>query len=60
MPLKLLNKKEKAKKNPHILLSQEAKIYSILKGGEGIPNIFWKGREGDYYFLVIELLGPSL
>jgi casein kinase 1 len=35
-------------------------LYKYLKGGEGIPKIFWVGVEGDYNVMVMELLGKSL
>ncbi|KAH7373288.1 hypothetical protein KP509_17G048500 [Ceratopteris richardii] len=38
----------------------ESKLYRILQGGTGIPNIRWCGVEGDYNVLVLDLLGPSL
>jgi casein kinase 1 len=38
----------------------EAKLYPYLKGGEGIPSIYWVGIEGDYNVMVIELLNRSL
>ncbi|VVB13065.1 unnamed protein product [Arabis nemorensis] len=42
-------------------LSYESKIYRILQGGTGIPNMRWYGIEGDCYnVLVMDLLGPSL
>ena len=41
-------------------LLYEAKIYRILAGGVGIPNIKWHGVEGDYNVMVIDLLGKSL
>jgi casein kinase 1 len=31
-----------------------------LKGGDGIPKIYWIGIEGDYNIMVMELLGQSL
>jgi hypothetical protein len=31
-----------------------------LRGGEGIPNIYWVGIEGDHNIMVMELLGSSL
>ncbi|KAI5080702.1 hypothetical protein GOP47_0003885 [Adiantum capillus-veneris] len=47
-------------KMKHPQLLYEAKIYRILQGGTGIPNIRWCGVEGDYSVLVLDLLGPSL
>jgi casein kinase 1 len=41
-------------------LLYESKLYRILQGGTGIPNIRWFGIEGDYSVLVLDLLGPSL
>ena len=38
----------------------EYKTYNILQGAIGIPKIFWYGSEGDFNFLIMELLGPSL
>lgn len=52
-------KLEKVKTN-HPQLLYEAKLYRLLQGGTGIPNIRWYGTEGDYNILVIDLLGPSL
>ncbi|KAG0504224.1 hypothetical protein M758_1G015300 [Ceratodon purpureus] len=45
-------------KHPQLLY--ESKLYRILQGGTGIPNIRWFGIEGDYSVLVLDLLGPSL
>ncbi|CAM8935630.1 unnamed protein product [Rhodiola kirilowii] len=45
-------------KNPQLLY--ESKIYRILQGGTGIPNVRWFGVEGEYNVLVMDLLGPSL
>lgn len=47
-------------KTKHPQLLYEAKLYRILQGGTGIPNIRWFGVEGDYNVLVMDLLGPSL
>eukprot|EP00968_Pinguiococcus_pyrenoidosus_P013923 scaffold1272_cov250-Pinguiococcus_pyrenoidosus.AAC.15 len=44
----------------HPQLIYEAKIYRILSGGMGIPNVRWYGSEGDYNVMVLDLLGPSL
>jgi casein kinase 1 len=45
-------------KHPQLLY--ETKLYRILQGGVGIPNVHWFGVEGDYNVMVIDLLGPSL
>ncbi|XP_052182095.1 casein kinase 1-like protein 2 isoform X2 [Diospyros lotus] len=47
-------------KTKHPQLLYESKLYKILQGGTGIPNIRWFGVEGDYNVLVMDLLGPSL
>ncbi|KAK4376241.1 hypothetical protein RND71_006918 [Anisodus tanguticus] len=41
-------------------LHYESKIYMLLQGGTGIPNLKWFGVEGEYNIMVIDLLGPSL
>jgi len=41
-------------------LLYESKLYRILQGGIGIPNIHHFGIEGDFNVLVIDLLGLSL
>lgn len=45
-------------KNSVIL--EELKIYNDLKGGDGIPNIFWEGEYKHYKVFIMDLLGPSL
>jgi casein kinase 1 len=47
-------------KTKHPQLLYESKLYRILQGGTGIPNIRWFGVEGEYNVLVLDLLGPSL
>ncbi|OWM76587.1 hypothetical protein CDL15_Pgr005551 [Punica granatum] len=47
-------------KTKHPQLYYESKLYKILQGGTGIPNVKWFGVEGDYNVLVMDLLGPSL
>ncbi|OAY79056.1 Casein kinase I isoform delta-like [Ananas comosus] len=47
-------------KTKHPQLLYESKLYKILLGGTGIPNVRWFGVEGDYNVLVMDLLGPSL
>lgn len=44
----------------HPQLLYESKLYRILQGGIGIPNIHWYGVEGEYNVMVMDLLGPSL
>ena len=41
-------------------LPYESRLYRLLHGGLGIPNIYWYGVEGNYNVMVIDLLGPSL
>ncbi|KAJ6327627.1 hypothetical protein OIU78_014485 [Salix suchowensis] len=47
-------------KTKHPQLLYECKLYKTLQGGTGIPNVKWFGVEGDYYVLVMDLLGPSV
>ena len=47
-------------KTRHPQLLYESKLYRILQGGVGIPNIHWYGVESEYNAMVLDLLGPSL
>ncbi|KAL6502914.1 Casein kinase 1-like protein 11 [Orobanche hederae] len=47
-------------KTKHPQLHYESKIYMLLQGGTGIPNLKWFGVETEYNVMVIDLLGPSL
>ncbi|KAM1618123.1 hypothetical protein ACFX1R_018315 [Malus domestica] len=47
-------------KTRHPQLLYESKFYKILHGGPGVPNVRSFGSEGDYSFLVMDFLGPSL
>ncbi|KAK7303975.1 hypothetical protein RJT34_14927 [Clitoria ternatea] len=47
-------------KTKHPQLLYESKLYRVLQGGTGIPNVRWFGVEGEYNVLVMDLLGPSL
>lgn len=38
----------------------EWQVYSSLNGCYGVPWVHYKGRQGDYYVLVMDILGPSL
>lgn len=44
----------------HPQLFYESKVLRYLKGGVGIPNIYYYGSETNYNVMVIDLLGPSL
>ncbi|TVT99895.1 hypothetical protein EJB05_54707 [Eragrostis curvula] len=35
-------------------------VYQTLKGCYGIPSVHYKGHQGDFYILVMDMLGPSL
>ncbi|OQU90848.1 hypothetical protein SORBI_3001G060100 [Sorghum bicolor] len=35
-------------------------VYHTLNGCYGIPSVHYKGRQGDYYILVMDMLGSSL
>ncbi|KAH7720523.1 casein kinase I isoform delta-like protein [Aphelenchoides avenae] len=47
-------------KTKHPQLHIEAKLYKLMHGGVGIPQVKWCGYEGEYNVMVMELLGPSL
>ncbi|KAJ8490900.1 hypothetical protein OPV22_012621 [Ensete ventricosum] len=38
----------------------EWQVYSSLGGSYGVPRVHYKGRQGDYYVMVMDMLGPSL
>ncbi|KAL4387907.1 hypothetical protein GQ457_09G006320 [Hibiscus cannabinus] len=38
----------------------EWQVYNTLGGTHGIPRVYYKGRQGDYYVMVMDILGPSL
>lgn len=44
----------------HPQLINEHRAYRRMEGETGIPRILWFGREGEYWCLVMPLLGPSL
>lgn len=35
-------------------------VYSTLSSCYGLPSVHYKGRQGDYYILIMDKLGPSL
>ncbi|XP_010552201.1 PREDICTED: casein kinase 1-like protein HD16 [Tarenaya hassleriana] len=39
---------------------QEWQVYNTLGGIHGVPRVHYKGRQGDYYVMVMDMLGPSL
>ncbi|KAI3984150.1 hypothetical protein MKX01_011104 [Papaver californicum] len=38
----------------------EWQAYNSLKGCYGLPSVHHKGRHGDYYIMVMDMLGPNL
>ncbi|KAJ6830957.1 casein kinase 1-like protein HD16 isoform X1 [Iris pallida] len=38
----------------------EWQVYNTLGGIHGVPRVHFKGRQGDYYVMVMDMLGPSL
>ncbi len=52
--------KLEAAKARHRQLAAEFDIYQQLTPHTGIPNVRWFGKEGDYYIMVMDLLGQNL
>ena len=42
------------------LLKNESIIYQYLNGCHNIPSVKWFGKDNNNYYMVIDLLGPSL
>lgn len=38
----------------------EWQVYNVLGGSHGVPRVHYKGRQGDWYVMVMDILGPSL
>ncbi|XP_030464584.1 casein kinase 1-like protein HD16 [Syzygium oleosum] len=38
----------------------EWQVYNTLGGSHGVPRVHYKGRQGDFYVMVMDMLGPSL
>uniref|UniRef100_A0A2P2LHP8 non-specific serine/threonine protein kinase n=1 Tax=Rhizophora mucronata TaxID=61149 RepID=A0A2P2LHP8_RHIMU len=38
----------------------EWQVYNALGGSHGVPRVHYKGQQGDYYVMVMDMLGPSL
>lgn len=52
--------KLEARDSTHPQLLQEARLYKLLAGSPGLPNVHWYGAEETYNVMVMDLLGPSL
>lgn len=52
--------KAKSIKNKIKMLKNKSNIYMYLNGYQGIPQIKWFGKDENYYYMVINLLGLSL
>ncbi|KAK8288628.1 hypothetical protein V6Z12_D07G137600 [Gossypium hirsutum] len=40
--------------------SYEWQLYNALGGSHGVQKVHYKGKQGDYYVMVMDILGPSL
>ncbi|KAF6167303.1 hypothetical protein GIB67_043164 [Kingdonia uniflora] len=38
----------------------EWQVYTTLGGSHGVPRVHFKGQQGEYYIMVMDILGPSL
>jgi hypothetical protein len=38
----------------------EAKVLKCMQGFEGFPVLYGQGTDGDFNYLALEMLGPSL
>ena len=38
----------------------EYSLYKLMEGSSGIAKVHYFGTEGDYYLIVMDMLGPSL
>ncbi|MCO5608231.1 hypothetical protein L7F22_062437 [Adiantum nelumboides] len=38
----------------------EWQVYNALNGCYGVPHVHYKGRQGEFYIMVMDMLGPSL
>lgn len=45
-------------KHPQLLF--ESKLYQVLRGGSGIPNVRWFRVAGNYNVMAMDFLGPNL
>ena len=51
---------EKLKNNQNPQLKYETSLIRYLQGSEGIPQYYYSIKLNDFYFLIMELLGPNL
>lgn len=42
------------------VITEEVKIYKDLEGIEGVPKIYWTGKNHSDKIIIMDLLGPSL
>ncbi|BAD73330.1 putative serine/threonine protein kinase [Oryza sativa Japonica Group] len=38
----------------------EWQVYNTLSGNHGVPRVHYKGKQGGFYIMVMDMLGPSL
>ncbi|XP_066305563.1 casein kinase 1-like protein HD16 isoform X1 [Miscanthus floridulus] len=38
----------------------EWQVYNTLSGNHGVPRVHYKGKQGEFYIMVMDMLGPSL
>lgn len=38
----------------------EWQVYNTLGGSHGVPQVHYKGRQGDFFIMIMDMLGPSL
>ncbi|ONM28589.1 Protein kinase family protein [Zea mays] len=38
----------------------EWQVYNTLSGNHGVPRVHYKGKQGEFYIMVMDILGPSL
>ncbi len=48
------------KRSPNATLVREAKVISDLRGQTGFPSLYDYGKEDNYNFIIISLLGLNL
>ena len=53
-------KTESLKHNENPQLKYETSVLKYLQGSIGIPQIYFSTKINNYYFMIMELLGPNL